>query len=169
MAGIALALLAHPDDAEFLCSGSLARLVQERQWRVHIASMTPGDCGSMDMAPDEISRVRRQEGAAAAAILGADYHCLEERDLVVFYNERTLEKAVRLIRMVRPQIVFTHSPADYLLDHEMTSAIARAAAAATPDPPRTPARARPAGREPCVPLPARRSRPRAPGSPLSAR
>ncbi len=134
MAGVALALLAHPDDAEFLCAGSLARLVQERQWQVHIASMTPGDCGSMDLAPEEISRVRRQEGTAAAAILGAAYHCLEERDLVVFYNERTLEKAVRLLRLVRPQIVFTHSPADYIVDHEMTSMITRAASFAAPTP-----------------------------------
>jgi N-acetylglucosamine malate deacetylase 1 len=134
MAGVALALLAHPDDAEFLCAGSLARLVEEHQWQVHIASMTPGDCGSMDLPPDEISRLRRQESAVAAGVLGASYHCLEERDLVVFYNERALEKAVRLLRLVRPRIVFTHSPADYILDHEMTSQIARAATFAAPTP-----------------------------------
>jgi N-acetylglucosamine malate deacetylase 1 len=134
MAGVALALLAHPDDAEFLCAGALARLVLEHQWRVHIATMTPGDCGSMDRPPEEISRIRRDEGERAAAILGASFHCLEERDLVVFYNERALEKAVRLFRQVRPDAVFTHSPADYLLDHEMTSVLARAAAFGAPTP-----------------------------------
>ncbi len=134
MAGVALALLAHPDDAEFLCAGTLARLAREQAWKIHIATMTPGDCGSMDMPPEEIGRIRRQEGAAAAALLGAQYHCLEERDLVVFYHERALEKAVRLLRQVRPQIVFTHSPADYLLDHEMTSVIARAATFGAPTP-----------------------------------
>src|ERR1700722_3446249 len=128
MAGVALALLAHPDDAEFLCVGTLARLVREQQWQVHIATMTPGDCGSVDQSPEEISRIRRDEGARAAALLGATFHCLEERDLVVLYHERALEKAVRLLRTVRPNFVFTHSPADYLLDHEMTSVIARAAA-----------------------------------------
>ena len=35
---------------------------------------------------------------------------------------------------VRPDIVFTHSPADYMLDHEMTSTIVRAAAFAAPIP-----------------------------------
>lgn len=134
MTDIALALLAHPDDAEFLCAGTLARLTKEHQWQVHIASMTPGDCGSMDLPPAEISRVRRAEGTRAASLIEAHYHCLEERDLRIVYDERTLEKVVRLLRQVRPRVVFTHSPADYLLDHEMTSVAARAAAFGAPTP-----------------------------------
>src|SRR4051812_34343570 len=127
MARVALAILAHPDDAEFLCAGALARLAQEHGWQIHIASMTPGDCGSMDLSPEQISRTRRNEGLQAASIVGARYHCLEERDLLIFYHERPLEKVVRLLRQVRPEVVFTHSPADYLLDHEMTSTVVRAA------------------------------------------
>ena len=134
MAGVALALLAHPDDAEFLCAGTLARLAQEHQWQVHIATMTPGDCGSVTHAPEEISRIRRDEGARAAGLIGASFHCLEERDLLVFYHEPALERAVRLLRTIRPTLVLTHSPADYLLDHEMTSVIARAAAFGAPVP-----------------------------------
>jgi LmbE family N-acetylglucosaminyl deacetylase len=127
-----LSLLAHPDDAEFLCAGTMARLVQEHGWEAHLATMTPGDCGSADLDPEEISRVRRGEGAASAALLGGTYHCLEEGDLLVFYNETALEKVVRLFREVRPSIVITHSPADYMLDHEMTSVLARAAAFGAP-------------------------------------
>lgn len=134
MASVALAILAHPDDAEFLCAGSLARLGLEHGWQIHIASMTPGDCGSMDLPPDAISRIRRGEGAQAAQIIGANYHCIEERDLLVFYHERALEKVVRLLRQVRPDVVFTHSPADYLLDHEMTSTVVRAATFGAPTP-----------------------------------
>src|SRR5262249_40642045 len=119
---------AHPDDAEFLCAGTLIRLAKEHAWSVHIATMTPGDCGSTELPPEEISRVRRREGANAAALIGGTYHCLEERDLLVVYNEATLEKVARLLREVRPTIVLTHSPADYMLDHEMTSTLARAAA-----------------------------------------
>src|SRR5437660_5978666 len=84
---VVLSVLAHPDDAEFLCAGTLARLVREHGWQAHIASMTPGDCGSAELPPDEIARVRRAEGAAAAARIGATYHCLEERDLLIFYAE----------------------------------------------------------------------------------
>ena len=134
MAGIVLSVLAHPDDAEFLCAGALIRLVREHGWQAHVASMTPGDCGSADRPADEISAIRRREGADAAGLIGAAYHCLEERDLLVFYNERSLEKVTRLLREVRPDMVLTHSPADYMLDHEMTSTVVRAAAFGAPVP-----------------------------------
>src|SRR5262249_7784064 len=94
----------------------------------------PGDCGSAELGPEEIARVRRAEGAAAAAVVGGVYHCLEERDLRIFYNERSLERVVRLLREVRPRVVLTHSPADYMLDHEMTSTVVRAAAFGAPIP-----------------------------------
>src|SRR5438445_2833334 len=134
MNDIILSILAHPDDAEFLCAGTLIRLVGEHGWQAHIASMTPGDCGSTELSAEEISRIRRSEGAEAAAQVGASYHCLEERDLLVFYNERALERVTRLLREVRPRIVLTHSPADYMLDHEVTSTLARAAAFGAPVP-----------------------------------
>src|SRR5437879_9356289 len=98
-----LSVLAHPDDAEFLCAGTLTRLAREHGWTVHIASMTPGDCGSAEHSAEEISRIRRGEGARAAAVIGAAYHCLEERDLRITYNDRALEKVVRLFRQVRPR------------------------------------------------------------------
>jgi LmbE family N-acetylglucosaminyl deacetylase len=134
MKDIVLSILAHPDDAEFLCAGTLARFVGERGWQAHIATMTPGDCGSAELPSEEISRIRRGEGAAAAARIGAVYHCLEERDLLIFYNEEALERVTRLLREVRPRIVLTHSPADYMLDHEVTSTLARAAAFGAPVP-----------------------------------
>jgi LmbE family N-acetylglucosaminyl deacetylase len=134
MPKVALSVLAHPDDAEFLCAGALVRLRREHGWDVHIASMTPGDCGSASLPPDEIAALRRREGAAAAALLGATYHCLEERDLLIFYAERPLERVTRLLREVRPDLVLTHSPADYMLDHETTSTLARAAAFGAPAP-----------------------------------
>jgi LmbE family N-acetylglucosaminyl deacetylase len=130
----AIAVLAHPDDAEFLCAGTLARLRKEHGWELHVATMTPGDCGSAEHDPDEIARIRRGEGAAAAAAIGATYHCVEERDLRVVYNEMVLEKVVRLLNAVGPQVVFTHSPDDYHLDHEQTSKIVRAATFAAPIP-----------------------------------
>jgi len=125
---VVLSVLAHPDDAEFLCAGVLIRLAREHGWQVHIATMTPGDCGSAEYSAEEISRIRRAEGARAAAVIGSTYHCLEERDLRVRYDERPLERVTRLYRQVRPRIVITHSPADYMLDHEMTSTLGRAAA-----------------------------------------
>ena len=134
MDNVVLSVLAHPDDAEFLCGGTLLRLVREHGWKAHIATMTPGDCGSAEHSSEEISRIRRQEGANAATRIGATFHCLEERDLKVMYNDRTLEKVTRLLRQTRPRIVLTHHPVDYMMDHEMTSTIARAACFAAPVP-----------------------------------
>jgi LmbE family N-acetylglucosaminyl deacetylase len=134
MPNVVQSILAHPDDAEFLCAGTITRLVRELGWQAHLASLTAGDCGSVDRSAEEISRIRRGEAAEAAALIGGCYDCLEERDLLIFYNESALEKVTRLLRTVRPQIILTHSPADYMLDHEMTSTLVRAAAFAAPAP-----------------------------------
>lgn len=129
-----LAILAHPDDTEFLCAGSMIRLQREHGWEIHIASMTPGDCGSMDHPPEEISRIRRGEGKAAAESIRGIYHCLEERDLRVIFSEAVIEKVVRLMNKLKPRIIITHSSDDYHLDHEETSKAVRAAAFAAPIP-----------------------------------
>jgi len=131
---VVLSVLAHPDDAEFLCAGSMIRLLRERGWEGHIASMTPGDCGSAELWAEEISMLRRAEGARAASLIGAAYHCLEERDLLITYCPETLRKVTELLREVRPTLVFTHSPSDYMVDHEMTSLVTRAACFGAPIP-----------------------------------
>ena len=58
----ALSFLAHPDDAEFLCAGTLIRL-RDAGWEVHIATATPGDCGTMTQDRWDISAVRTNEAA----------------------------------------------------------------------------------------------------------
>ncbi len=70
-----LAIHAHPDDVEIQCAGTLA-LLKERGCHITIATMTAGDCGSAEMGPEEIARVRRNEAQAATDVLGADYMCL---------------------------------------------------------------------------------------------
>ena len=116
--------MAHPDDAEFFCAGTLARL-QDRRFAVHIASMTPGDCGSTEHGPSDIAAIRKAEGREAAEKIRASYDCLESRDLLVRYDPEHIRGAVEIIRRVRPTIVITHSPQDYLPDHEMTSLVVR--------------------------------------------
>ena len=59
-----LALLAHPDDAEFMCAGTLIRLATAG-WEVHIATAAPGDCGTMTENRWDISARRTTEAAAA--------------------------------------------------------------------------------------------------------
>lgn len=119
-----LAFMAHPDDVEFTCGGTLA-LLHQKGWEIHIATMTPGDCGSEQLGPEEISAIRRVEAANAAAALGGEHHCLECRDGFIAYDRETMTKAIGLVRKVRPTIVFALGPNDYLIDHEISSAIVR--------------------------------------------
>jgi len=121
-----LALFAHPDDCEFLCSGTLCHLV-DRGVSIHIATMTAGDCGSSVLPSAEIARVRKREAQRAADRLHAQYTCLGERDLLVFYERPTLRKVMELVRSVDPTLVFTHSPQDYMVDHETASRLCQTA------------------------------------------
>ena len=121
-----LSLGAHPDDAEFFCAGTLA-LLRQKGWEIHIATMTPGDGGTVQYSREEISRIRRAEAARAAGILDGTYHCLECDDIFILYDRPTLLKAIELMRKVKPAIVFTTSPSDYMVDHEMASKIAQTA------------------------------------------
>lgn len=123
---VALCLMAHPDDAEFLCGGTLIRLARSG-WEVHIASMAPGDCGTMTETRWDISSIRTQEARRAAALIGAVYHCLDERDGFIAYERIALQKCVDLFRRVAPTLVVTHAAKDYMIDHEMTSLLARQA------------------------------------------
>jgi len=123
----ALAFMAHPDDAEFLCAGTLIRL-REAGWGVHIATAAPGDCGTMTETAWAISGIRTGEAAQAAGLIGATYHCLDERDGFVVYDKVSLHKTYDLFRRVTPSLVFIHAAKDYMLDHEQASLLGRAAA-----------------------------------------
>jgi LmbE family N-acetylglucosaminyl deacetylase len=89
--------------------------------------MTPGDCGSTSRSRKEISRIRKAEATASAKVLGSNYHCMECDDIFIAYDRPTLLKVIRLIRQVRPTVVLTMSPQDYMVDHEMTSLVVRTA------------------------------------------
>ncbi len=124
---VAMTLLAHPDDAEILCAGTLIRLA-DAGWEIHIATVAAGDCGSATLGRAEIAAIRRQEGIQAAAKIGATYHCLDEPDVHVAFDKPTISKAIDLLRKVAPALLFTHPRHDYMLDHEQVHLLARAAA-----------------------------------------
>ncbi|MHC4122203.1 MAG: PIG-L deacetylase family protein [Planctomycetota bacterium] len=123
---IALSVLAHPDDAEFMCAGTLA-LLHQKGWEIHIATMTAGDCGSMELDREKISSIRRAEAADSAKMLDGTYHCLECDDVFVMYDRPTILKVTTLLRQVKPAVVFTASPSDYMADHETASKLTQTA------------------------------------------
>lgn len=119
-----LALHAHPDDLEFQCAGTLA-LLREAHCHVTMATMTPGDCGSAEHDAEAIAEIRRAEARASAELIGADYLCLEFRDLAIFNDDESRRRVTEALRRARPDIILTAPPVDYLCDHEMTSLLVR--------------------------------------------
>jgi LmbE family N-acetylglucosaminyl deacetylase len=128
-----LAVHAHPDDIEILAGGTLAALAAAGH-PLSIVTMTPGDCGSADLASEAIASVRRQEAAQSTALIGAAYRCAEFRDLAIFSDDPSRRRVVELLRRARPDLVLTASPVDYLCDHEATSQLVRDACFAAPVP-----------------------------------
>jgi len=121
-----LTVMAHPDDAELLVGGTLFHL-RELGWELGIVTMTAGDCGSATHTREEISRIRYEEARAAAEMVGASYACVGLLDLEVFTNAESVRRVVEVMRGFDPDVVLTHSPVDYMLDHEETSRLARTA------------------------------------------
>jgi LmbE family N-acetylglucosaminyl deacetylase len=128
-----LAVGAHPDDVEFMCSGALY-LLRQRGYDLSICCVANGDCGSMTQSPEKITDIRKQEALRAAGLLEASFYQLGESDLRVFFDDRTLMKLTECIRKVDPKIVFTHPHMDYMADHEAVSRLVRAACFAAPVP-----------------------------------
>jgi N-acetylglucosamine malate deacetylase 1 len=119
-----LCIHAHPDDAEILAGGTLALLATAGH-HITVLTMTAGDCGSDEHGPEELSRIRKAEAAASAALIGAEYMCAGFQDLAIFNDDSSRRRVTHLLRQLRPCVVLTGSPEDYLCDHETTSQLVR--------------------------------------------
>jgi len=131
--GRILAIGAHPDDVEFQCAGTLS-LLHKKGYEITVVTVANGDCGSTEHSAEKITLMRKGEAAESAAVLDGRYFCLDERDLMINFDERTRRKVVNAIREVDPFIVFTHPHEDYMADHEVTSRLVRDACFGAPIP-----------------------------------
>ncbi len=126
MKKVALGIFAHPDDAEFMCAGTLS-LLKKAGWEIHIATLAKGDKGTTMLSQEEISLIRNEEATKSASLLGGQYHCLGFDDVYILYTRETINSTTGLIRKIQPSIVFTGSPDDYMMDHEISSMIVQTA------------------------------------------
>ena len=117
-----LAIGAHPDDVETMCAGTLAKFAAQGH-KIYMATATSGNIGSARHSMEEIARIRKQEAANSAAIIGAEYICLDYDD-EMFYETKEVRLAfINLVRHCKADVIFTHNPEDYNPDHELTSKI----------------------------------------------
>jgi LmbE family N-acetylglucosaminyl deacetylase len=122
-----LAVGAHPDDIEFLMAGTLI-LLKRAGWEVHYWHLASGSCGTSELPPEQIARIRREEARQAAACLDAVYHEPLVADIEIFYERALLARVAAVVRKVAPDVLLTHSPADYMEDHQNTARLAATAA-----------------------------------------
>ena len=132
-----MVIMAHPDDAEWTCSGTVAKWCAEG-WEVVYVLCTDGSKGSSDpeMTSEQLVKIREKEQRDAGEVLGL-------RDVVFLgypdaYLEPTLElrkDIAREIRRYKPDVVITGSPArdverGYYVSHPDHLAAGEAALAA---------------------------------------
>jgi LmbE family N-acetylglucosaminyl deacetylase len=123
-----LAVMAHPDDAELLCAGTLARAKADGAAALGLCVMCQGDKGVPAAGVgDDLVAVRKREASEAAAVLAATLYWLEARDGELFDTYERRLKLIEVLRQFRPTLVITHGPEDYHPDHRAAYAIAEAA------------------------------------------
>ena len=115
-----LAIMAHPDDAELLCGGTLA-VSGDQGHRTAIVDLTRGELGSKG-TPE----IRAAEANDAAAVLGISAReCLGLPDGHLAGTDAMRRAVVEAIRRHRPRVIITHYVVGRHPDHRTTSELVR--------------------------------------------
>jgi LmbE family N-acetylglucosaminyl deacetylase len=112
----AMAIVAHPDDIEFSCSGTLARWAQAGT-RISYVLCTSGEVGIAEtgMTKKQAAKIREAEQQEAAKIIGtSEVIFLREPDGLLQATLDLRKKLVREIRRFRPEVVLCGDPSVYL-------------------------------------------------------
>jgi len=111
-----MVIMAHPDDIEIQCGGTVARLVGAGK-KVTYVLCTSGNRGTTepDFTADELAAIREAEQRAAADVLGVEEMAFLRHDDgdLAFRLPELRRQLVALLRQHRPQalaVVFTHDP-----------------------------------------------------------
>jgi LmbE family N-acetylglucosaminyl deacetylase len=129
-----MVIVAHPDDIEFSCAGTIARWVKEGA-EVCYVLCTSGDVGILDpnITKDEAAALRESEQTAAAAVVGVhNVVYLREPDGMLEPTMALRKRLVREIRKFRPDVLITGDPqamfvSDTYINHPDHRAAAQAA------------------------------------------
>ncbi len=108
----ALAIGAHPDDAELGCGGTVA-LLARAGLRVGLLHLTRGEAGTRGSAAE-----RHAEAEAAAEALGAaELLFLDCGDGELRHGRAEEDALIELLRRHRPELILAPAPADRHPDH----------------------------------------------------
>lgn len=118
---------AHPDDCE-IGAGGLAILYAKQGHRVKFLSMTNGDKGHQQIAPDSLVKRRHEETVEAARRIGITYEVLAVPDGELLPTLENRHEVIRAIREWDADVVISHRPNTYHPDHRYTGVLVQDAA-----------------------------------------
>ncbi|MGN1059480.1 MAG: PIG-L deacetylase family protein, partial [Clostridia bacterium] len=127
-----LAIMCHPDDMELDCSGTLIKY-KKNGHDVIACHAANGNMGHLEIMPDPLRDIRREEAQKAGAMAGIEVISADINDLTMnAANEEQLKKLIRVIRYAAPDVILTHAPEDYCSDHvELSKLVFNASFSAT--------------------------------------
>lgn len=111
--------MAHPDDIEFFCGGSVIQLAR-RGVHIDFVLATSGDKGTEDPAIDgpALAARREEEQQRAAGLLGAaEVEFLRHADAELVESLELRGEFVRAIRRSRPDLLLTFDPTPAYRQH----------------------------------------------------
>ena len=119
-----LAIVAHPDDMEFYCAGTLLKC-KARGDEVFVCTINNGNMGHLEIMPDELAEIRRAESQKSCDLAGFTYLSCDIGDLCSYYQSKEhKDKLVDVIRQANPDLMIIHDPEDYMTDHVAASKLA---------------------------------------------
>lgn len=108
-----LGIGSHPDDLEFGCGGTFAKLAQAG-YKIHMLIITSGEVGGD-------SRIRRQEQDRSASVLKSKIYWGGFRDTDIPLTRELIQVIEKHVREIKPSLVFTHHFDDTHQDHRKVS------------------------------------------------
>ena len=129
----ALCVVAHPDDIEFYCGGTVLKMTA-RGVLVDFVLATSGDKGARDASKSraKVARIREREQEAAAYVMGVKRVAfLRHPDAELVEDLELREEFVREIRTSKPDVLITFDPNvpyRYHPDHRVVGRVALDAA-----------------------------------------
>jgi len=126
----AVVFTAHPDDAEFIAGGTIAKMC-DMGWDVTLCVATSGDKGTRDpdMRPQELAAIREAEQRAAANVLGLTrVQFWGYPDGFLFETADLRRHVVTAIRTLKPDVVITwdgYRPGFNHHDHRVIGRVVR--------------------------------------------
>jgi bacillithiol biosynthesis deacetylase BshB1 len=113
----------HPDDVEITCGGTVILLSRNGK-KTGIIDLTKGELSTRGNL-----KIRQEETKSASRILGIKYRSnLGLKDGNIVNNAQSRIKIIKLLRQLKPQIIFAPYPDDRHPDHINSSSLIRESA-----------------------------------------